>query len=80
MDGMDMAGGMDVAHGATQLCDCATIQCAGDGAGAAVFGPAAILPSIVAIHPFIEAAERLSGPSPSANRLAAPPISPPPRA
>jgi hypothetical protein len=79
-EGMDMADGTDMPQAAAPLCDCASFQCAGGQTAAAVFGPVAILPSIVAIEPFLDAGEGPSGSSPAAIRLAASPLSPPPRA
>jgi hypothetical protein len=79
MEGMNTTHDGMQTDGAMQLCDCATIQCAGDG-DVAVSGPAAILPPDVAVQPFIEAGEHQSGDSPAAIRLSARPHFRPPRA
>jgi hypothetical protein len=67
-------------HDAPQQCDCASMQCPSGGAVIAVFGPAAVLPSRVALQHSIDPSDLPRGLSPSTIRLAALPLSPPPRA
>ena len=71
---------MAMEHDTEHQCDCATIQCSSGGVVIAVFGPAAVLPSIADMHPSLEASALPRALSPSTTPLAPLPLAPPPRA